>query len=83
MLADHQHSAVVAQLVVNIGFVPAFEAMDAAHGRMLGVDDAGAKDAGVVLPEPAADQGRVALAIAENVRRTMDGHQAVPAFDII
>ena len=81
--ADHQHHAVVAQFIVDIGFVPTLEAMHAAHRRMLGIDDPRAKNAGLMLFKPPADQGCISLAIAEDVRGTVDRHQPVAALDIV
>src|SRR5258708_36760367 len=67
LFAHHEDPEIVAQLVVDIGFVPTFEAFDGLHGGVQGVDDAGTKDAGLMLEEPAANERRVASAVAEAV----------------
>jgi len=82
--AVFEDSAVlVVVLRVDVGLIPALEALEPLHDRVVGLGDDRAEGAGVVALELGANQLDVLRRVLKAERGAVDGNEALAALDIL
>src|SRR5437879_3651826 len=72
-LSEHEPVGIVFRM--NVGFIPAFDWRDPLHNRMIGPDDAFAKNPGAVALELRADQFDIFGRVEKTVGSAMERRQ--------
>ena len=77
-----QHRTVLVVVhVMNVGLVPAFEAAETLHDRMIRLSDLGAEDAGAVSFELSAQERHHFRRVAEAITGAVQRHESTTAGD--
>src|SRR5205823_3462026 len=84
LLARFEDDAILLVVLrVDVGLVPALEAAETLHERMIGLRDRRAKSAGVVRVELSADEIDIRIRLDEAVRSAVDRDEALAGSDIV